>query len=741
MRYTFRYAFLLMIAWALYPATSQAADFNLVGAEASRFLKQVHYARLAFDKKLSQRVFDDYIHDLDPAHLYFLQSDLDSLGEKYRDQAAEFIAEGRTMPMAKEIYAVYQKRINERITLMSDLLENGKFTFESQESVLRDREDSPWPRTDAEATILWKRQLEAALLGEKLRREDIAARAAEQGKEDPLADKESMKEKIGLRYKRLFESIDKADDEDIANGLLSALARAHDPHTEYFSPRELKQFSVDISNKLIGIGALLRAEDDGATRIEGIVNNGPADKAGELKLGDRVVGVDSKNNGEWTDIMFLPLDKVVEKIRGEEDSEVALKVEPADGAPGETRIYVIKREPVDMKEEQAGAEIISYANGDDATKIGILRVPQFYFDETNRTRNVSSHVLALVKRMKKEGVDGIMIDLRGNGGGSLDEVRRMTGFFNGRSPVVQVKKTNDTTETLRAPYNKPIYDGPMVVLTNKGSASASEILAGALQDFNRAVIVGSANTFGKGTVQQPIPIARYSQAFRQDERAGAIKLTIQKYYRPSGSSVQIKGVVPDLQLPALTDVLEVGEGHAKHALAHDLIRPSTDFKPFALGQLFLDDLKKRSEVRIAMNQEFTYLKEDMQRVKEQLEKNEISLNKAKRKKENEKMEVRRKTRNKERRIRFAEIEKKDDASLKIYRLSLEDLDSETLPLLDRDEEDERHMRRAKDDLADLDDTPEWPSGIDNVKREGLAVIRDLIELQQKSGVVSNVIKP
>ena len=439
--------------------------------------------------------------------------------------------------------------------------------------------------------------------------------------------------------------------------------------------------------------------------------------------------------------MFLPLDKVVEKIRGAEDSEVALKVEPADGSPGETRIYVIKREPVDMKEEQAGAEVISYAGKNGPTKIGVIRIPQFYFDQADRTRNVSTHTADLIARLEKEKVAGIIIDLRGNGGGSLDEVRRMTGFFNGRSPVVQVKKTTGQIETLRAPRFKPLYSGPLVILTDKGSASASEILAGALQDYNRAVIIGSANTFGKGTVQQPIPIARYARVFNQDDRVGAIKLTIQKYYRPSGSSVQIEGVVPDIKLPAVTDVLEVGEAHAKHALAHDLIRPSSDFAPFTSGHLHLEELKKRSAARVAKNQEYEYLREDRARVKKQLEENAVSLNKAKRKAESAENEARRKARNKERRVRFAEIEAKDDKTIKVYRLSLEDLEAESLPVLNLKDEDERHMRRAKDDLEELDDTPEWPSGIDAGKREGLSVMRDLIELQKAAGYNGELTKP
>lgn len=737
----FRRTFFALMTLLLLPGCSFAADFNLVGTEVARFLKDIHYARLPFDEKLNERVFDDYIDDLDPGRFYFLQSDVDMLAKKYRSSAASLIQEGMGILMAKKIYTTYRQRVSERSELVKNLLKSEKFTFENDDTITRDRDDSPWPTTTAEAEVLWKKQIKAAFLSEQLRREDIATRAKEQGKKDPLADKESISEKITLRYKRLFESIENSDEEDIANGILSALARAHDPHTEYFSPRELKQFNVDISNKLIGIGALLRAEEDGATKIEGIVNNGPADKAGELKLGDRVVGVDSKNDGNWTDIMFLPIDKVVEKIRGEKDSEVALKVEPADGSPGETRIYVIRREPVDMKEEQAGAEVITYQGEDAPVKIGVIRIPQFYFDQADRSRNVSNHTADLIERLEKEGVSGIMIDLRGNGGGSLDEVRRMTGFFNGSSPVVQVKEYTGQIKTLSAPRFKPLYTGPLVILTDKGSASASEILAGALQDYNRAVVIGSANTFGKGTVQQPIPIARYSRLFKPTERVGAIKLTTQKYYRPSGSSVQIEGVVPDIKLPAVTDVLEVGEAHAKHALAHDLIRPSSDFKPFTSGHLFLDELKKRSVARVSSNQEYKYLNEDRDRIKQQLEENSISLNKRKRKAENEENESRRKARNKERRVRFSKIEEQDDKEIKIYRLSLEDLKAEPLPELNLKDEDERHMRRAKDDLAELDDTPEWPSGIDAGKRESLAVMRDLIELQKTAGYNGELTKP
>jgi len=717
--------------WLLPSCSSQAADFDLVGQEVARILQNGHFARMKFDGELSERIFDDYIHDLDPSRIYFIESDIKEFSDKYRGQVTELLVRKEAIRMAKVVHKRYQERVKERVEAIKGLLKEEIFTFESDAAIMRDREDAPWPKDEAEANAVVKLQLEASLLSEQLRRDDIEARAKEQGKESPLKDELPAREKLAQRYERFLQGIEKADAEDVANYFLSAVAHSHDPHTEYFSARESEQFNVDISNKLVGIGALLRAEDDGATKIEGIVNNGPADKAGELQLGDRVIAVDSLNDGNWTDIMFLTIDKVVEKIRGEENTEVALKVEPADGAAGETRVIVIEREPVDMKEELTSAEVFVYTDGNEEIKIGVIKIPQFYFDRDDRTRNVSVHVEQLLERLKAEGIDGLALDIRGNGGGSLDEVRRMTGFFNGRrSSVVQIKQTGGQTESLNAGFRKALYDGPLVVWTDKGSASASEILAGALQDYNRGVVVGSASTFGKGTVQQILPIGRFLPVWSDRDRAGSLKLTIQKYYRPSGSSTQNDGVVPDVHLPAITDVLEVGEGYARHALAHDIISPAANFEPFPKDRLPIAALKKRSDERLATSKDFQYVREDMARVKKRIEENSISLNKAKRKAETEENEIRRKARNLERRARFKEVEESDAKTFTIYRLTLDDLDSETLSKVDREDDDERHMRRAKNDLEDLDDTPEWPSGLDAFKREGLQVLRDLISLKK-----------
>lgn len=730
-----------LLLWLIPSCTTLAADFNAVAREMSYILKNGHYARLPLDDKLSERIFNDFIADLDPSRLYFEKADIDEFREKYSESFDELLPDNKAMVAAAEIYTRYRKRAEQRASLVEELLENHEFTFDKDESVKQDREDAEWPDGPGEAKQLWRLQLKEALLAETLRRQEIARRAKEQGKENPLKDQPPAKEKVSQRYERFFKTIEATDEEDLANYFLSAVAQAHDPHSEYFSARELDQFQVSIRNRLVGIGALLRAEDDGATKIEGIVNNGPAARQGELQLKDRVVGVDPKNDGNWVDVLFMPLDKVVELIRGEEGVEVGLKVEPAGAPAGETRIIVIKREEVTMKDELTTAEVISYDPGEngDAMKLGVVKMPSFYFDPQDRNIRVSKDLQLLLTRLKKESIDGLVIDLRGNGGGSLEEVRRITGFFVGEGPVVQIKRTSGDIEALESPFRRPLYDGPIVVLTDKGSASASEILAGALQDYNRAVVVGESSTYGKGTVQQPIEISRFMPPLSNSERAGAVKLTIQKFYRVAGSSTQKMGVVPDIVLPSVRDALEVGEKYADHALEHDSIRRASDFEPFKRQNLFLSMLEENSRKRVQEDQDFEYVVEDTERLEKRMEENLVSLNIQKRKEEIAEADLRRKSRNAERIKRFAEMEEADEKNFTRYRLTLDDVNAEALPEVDLEGDSERHMRQARDAVADLDDTPEWPSGLDPTKREGLAILRDLVDAV-KAGQVAGVLK-
>ena len=710
-------------------------DFNVVGREMAGMLQNSHYARIQFNADLSAKILSDYLADLDSARLYFTQQDVDAFEKKYGRRLHELLIKGRCMEPANEIYKVFSQRVTERVDFAKKLLKNSEFSFDSEKAVMRTRKDAEWPSSQQAAEEVWKMQIEEALLSEILRRDSVKRMAQEQGKKNPLASEKGPEDKIAQRYDRFQRSIGEADEEDVANYFLSAVAAAHDPHTDYMSTREMERFRSGMSNSLVGIGALLQAEDDGATKIMGIVVGGPADKQGELKLNDRIVGVDSVNKGEVVDIMYMKIDHVVEMIRGKVDTEVRLKVEPSGGAPGEVKFITIKRGRVELKDELASAEVIEMKGDTGKRRIGWLQLPSFYMDFEDGDPSVSADVRKLLNRLNQEQVDGLVLDLRRNGGGSLEEVRRITGFFVGRGPVVQIKDTIGRIESKEALFREPIYKGPLLVVTDKSSASASEILAGALQDYNRAVIVGDSSTFGKGTVQQPMEIGRYFRFFEDNTRAGYLKTTIQKFYRVSGSSTQKLGVEPDIVLPSLTDALEIGEAYLKHPLDHDLIREAPNFKPLERDDLFIPMLKERNEARVKKAQDFQYIVDDVDRTKQRIAANAISINRVKREAELSDSEKRRKNRNAERRERFAEMEANDRERFKFFRLTLDNLKADTLPEVDREKDAEAFMRRAKDKEDDLDDTPLWPSGLDPVKREALSIVGDLVDQLDKASTV------
>jgi carboxyl-terminal processing protease len=718
-------------------ACAQQADFNAVGRQMAIMLQNSHFARLPFNVELSQRFLDDYLKDLDFQRLYFTQDDVDGFKLKYGDQLHTLLLNGNSMPAATEIYRLFEKRVEERVALTEKLLKGPDLDFSANESVMLSRKDAPWPKNHKEAADLWRLQIKEAVLSESLRHELVTRLSKEQGKPDPGIADRSPKEKVSLRYKRFLNSVEDVDDEEIANYFLSAVARAYDPHTDYMSFREMNRFKDGMKNELVGIGALLQGEEDGATKIMGIVVGGPADREGTLKLNDRVVAVDALNTGkpeEMVDIMFMKIDKVVDYIRGKEGSSVALKVEPAGGPPGETKIVVIQRDKVEMKDEQASGDVIEMKSDKGAPRrLGVITLPSFYADFEEGKVRCSVDVEKILKRLTEEKIDGLVLDLRGNGGGSLEEVRRMTGFFIDSGPTVQVKNTLGQVQVKDSDSGKPIYTGPMVIMTDKSSASASEILAGALQDFNRAVIVGDTSTFGKGTVQQPMDIGRMLPLFAARNRAGFLKVTIQKFYRPSGSSTQMDGVAANVVLPSMADALDMGEEFLEHPLPHDRIRPAADFKPLDPQALFIPRLKELSQERLNADKDFSYIIQDVMKAKDRLKANQVSLNKATREKELVESDAQQKERNAERRTRFAKMSEDDKKALSFYKITLEDIEkgAELKPYNPADEGG-GYMRRAKDETADLDQTPKWPTGLDPVKRESLAVVKDLVDLTENA---------
>jgi carboxyl-terminal processing protease len=718
-------------------ACAQQADFNEVGRQMAIMLQNSHFARLPFNSELSRRFLDDYLRDLDFQRLYFTQEDVDGFTVKYGDQLHTLLLNGGSMAVATEIYRVFEKRVEERVALTEKLLENEAFKFDKKETVMLSRKSAPWPKNDKQAAELWRLQIKEAVLSETLRLELLTKLSTEQGKANPGSDDRSPKEKVSLRYKRFLKSVKDVDSEEIANYFLSSVARSYDPHTDYMSFREMNRFKDGMKNELVGIGALLQGEEDGATKIMGIVVGGPADREGTLKLNDRVVAVDMLNTGKsenMVDIMFMKIDKVVDYIRGKEGTSVALKVEPAGGAPGETKIVIIERGKVEMKDEQASGDIIEMKSEKGALRrMGVITLPSFYADFEEGKIRCSVDVERILNRLVEEKIDGLVLDLRNNGGGSLEEVRRMTGFFLERGPVVQVKNTLGQVQVKDSENGKPIFTGPMVVLTDKSSASASEILAGALQDFNRAVVVGESSTFGKGTVQQPMDIGRMLPLFSERNRAGHLKVTIQKFYRPSGSSTQMEGVVPNLILPSLMDAMDVGEAFLDHPLPHDRIRPAGDFKQLDAQALFIPRLQELSQARINACDDFSYIIQDVMKAKERIKANQLSLNKVVREKELEESDAQQKARNAERRSRFAKMTEEDKKNMKFFKVTLEELDKVAeLKVYDPADESGAYMRRAKDETADLDETPKWPTGLDPVKRESISVLGDLIDLTENA---------
>lgn len=717
---------------AIAQAPNNNVDYDEVGRVMAKMLMNRHYEKLN-DDVLGPRIFDLLMKALDPAKVYFTQQDVDRLKKKYGKDLHNRLLIKQSNEAVHEVHAIYIKRVKENIGHAQKFLQESEFTFDSDRKVERSRKDLQWPADTAAQKKLWESLVEEAVLSETLRRDSIAKLAEEQGKENPLKDKKPVKEVIRLKYKRMLQYDLDANDESIASYLLSAAAKAYEPHTDYLSASEYGPFKAGMDNEFVGIGALLQAEEDGATKITGIVVNGPASKGGQLKLNDRIVSVDHLNNGKMVDIMFMRLDKVVELIRGPVGSTVGLKIETE---VGQYKVITIKRGSVEMKEDFAAGEIIETKNTDGTTRrIGYLNLPSFYVNFQTGQNRCSDHVESILQRMNKEKVDGLVFDLRGNGGGSLEEVRRMTGFFTGRGPVVQERDFQGKV-TLQNAYDKAIYTGPMVCLIDSTSASASEILAGALQDYNRAVVVGTSSTFGKGTVQQIMEIAPMLP-FRAEgrERAGYLKPTIRKFYRVAGSSTQNKGVESDIVLPNMLDAVEIGEKFMDYALPHDVIDKAPGYEPLDKSKLFLPSLKAKSLARVKSSRDFIYLQEDVDRMKKRIADNTVSLNRDERLKEINESDARLKTRNEERLQRFKIMQEEDLKIYTFYSLKRQDLENQTLTKFDPTKDDETYMLKAENKEEALDITPEWPSRMDPVKREGIAILNDIINLNIEAKVV------
>ncbi|MDG1976841.1 MAG: S41 family peptidase, partial [Akkermansiaceae bacterium] len=416
-------------------APARGADLELVGRELARMLQNGHYARLAFNEDISRRFLERYLDSLDGKKLYFLDREVTEMKRRYERVLHDRISTKSIMPVANSIHKIYRGRVMARVAYVKNLLAVKEFPFEEERVVIDDRSESPWPADDIELREIWSDNLENLLLSETIRRARLKNRAIEAGKPDPFRRKPSAKKTVELKFDRLLESIEGIEQEDVANYFFSAVTKAYDPHSEYFSANEMAQFKIDVSNELVGVGARLHSNDNGEIEIRGIVNGGPADRHGDLALGDRIIAVSASNDGKWKSVLFKTLDRVIEDILGEEGALVGLRVRREVNGKDLVIDIAIPRGVVTMKDELATARIYDYRQDEKSLRLAVMKIPSFYFDFENSGSRVSVDVERLLGRLKKEQVDGLALDLRDNTGGSLPEVQRLTGFFTGRGPV------------------------------------------------------------------------------------------------------------------------------------------------------------------------------------------------------------------------------------------------------------------------------------------------------------------
>ncbi len=755
----------------LIPAAQAETNFGQVAMHVAYMLQNHHYSKQDFDDKVSGEMLHNYLNMLDFKHIFFTEQDVAGFKDKYETTLDDHVLMRNISP-AIEIYDIYKQRVKERVDFLKKALETNKFTFDSKRSIEIKRDKAPWPKDKAAQDKLWLDIIEDNLLAERIadetrerdekkKAEKAAAKkagtaeaksesvpddkkvaeapkpAAEGDKTPKVAAKKDKdekdltpKERVLKDYTRLLESIDENDTKDVVNFFLSSLATAYDPHTEYMSTDESDNFKIHMQHKLVGIGALLGQKDDGA-EIQGIVVGGPADKQGQLKLNDRIIAV-AQGDDEFVDVKYLKLQKIVDMIRGEKSTTVRIKIVPADDPSG-TRIIAIVRDEVPLKEKLANAELlVTPPDLGKTLRVGWINLSNFYADMENNTVSTSVDVERLLRRLMKEKIDGLVLDLRDNGGGSLDEAIKLTGLFIPAGPVVQAKDWRGSITWRDCENEKPVYDGPMIVLINKASASASEILAAALQDYRRALIVGDKSSFGKGTVQTILPVERYMPFFSDKKGAGDLKVTIQKFYRIAGGSTQLKGVESDIPLPSIRDVLDIGESSAENPLPYDTI-PPRKYPLFRKDAFPIDEINARVKSRVAANPEFQNVVEESKRLKEKIDKNTVSLNLQEREKERTDTEARRDKQTEERAKRAKEVaERIKDNGFKAYHLTLDNVDkADLVPESAFSKEMNSGMRTASKDDDSGNDESKFPYAVEPVKLETIHILRDLLELDHK----------
>ncbi len=593
-------AFISLQSWAVIEYSDKQRETII---EMIEQLENRHYAKLEYDDGLSSQHLDNYIDKLDGGKMFFTAADVSEF-EKYRTQLDNDAQEGN-LDAGYKIFSRFQTRLEARLEKLVDNLpiDIENMDFNITESYPLDTDDRQWALNDKELDERWRISIKNQVLSLKL-----ADKA-----EDEIAPT------LTKRYTNQLKRVKQYNSQDVFQIYANALTELYDPHTNYFSPRRSENFNINMSLSLEGIGAVLQLEDE-YTRVSRLVAKGPADKQGELKPSDKIIGVGQGTDGDIEDVVGWRLDEVVELIRGPKDSIVRLEVIPAKSKSADARkVITIVRNKVKLEEQSAQKKILDIPADGETMKVGVIDIPAFYIDfEAMRRgdedyKSTTRDVKKLLAELVEEGVDGIVVDLRNNGGGSLQEANELTGLFIEYGPTVQIRHSSRRVwrdgKRLRSPY----YEGPLVVLINRLSASASEIFAGAIQDYDRGLIVGD-QSFGKGTVQTLVPLTE-----------GQLKITESKFYRISGESTQHRGVVPDVAFPSIYDVEEIGESSLDHALNWDQIN-SVRHRRYQDLTTILPKVTDMFQQRSATNPDFIYLEDQVELAQEVRSIKEIPLN-------------------------------------------------------------------------------------------------------------------
>jgi carboxyl-terminal processing protease len=627
-----------LIARADAPAATGAAQLDQT--TASRLVygllsdSRYAYRPRALDQTAADQVFDKYLETLDGGKQFFLKSDIDGF-TPMRAEIGNAIRSGR-MDMAYAIFEVYKQRAADRVAHARELLKTEP-DFTVEERYDYDRKDAAWAADRDELDEIWRKSIKNDWLRLKLA-----------GK--PAAD---IRTTLDKRYATLLKSISELKGDDVFAFFLNAYTASIDPHTDYLTPRSAENFNQAMSLSLEGIGAQLQRQDD-VVVIREIIAGGPAAMDGTLQPGDRIVGVGQGRDGAIEDVIGWRIDDVVAKIRGKPATQVRLEfIAAADGVNGKHRVLVLDRAKVRLSEQAAKGETLTVPDsaGGRERRIGVIKLPAFYQDFEGRRRNASDYASAtrdvarLLEGFKTDGVDGVVLDLRNNGGGSLDEAIELSGLFIDQGPVVQVRESGGRVVVNNDRKPGVSWEGPLAVLINRGSASASEIFAGAMQDYGRGLVIGET-TFGKGTVQNIVDLDRWQRG--DDQHYGQLKLTVAQFFRVSGSSTQHKGVVPDIAFPVSVDASEFGESTYDNALPWTRIAevPHEQYGDF---QPLVTQLQQLHQQRVDQDLEFGWWKEDVDHFRAETERKSVSLNEAERRAERDKQEAQRKERQQQRR--------------------------------------------------------------------------------------------